>query len=264
MEEVEKGGSSLNPIKIVEEHVNEEVKDLKQSSDVSHKEPIKEEKSEESQDEEAIEFNLKERKEKTLKFLKKKGDWIFYLILAFITYISIFIRTRNLGGLRDVTTGTWTLGPDLDPFLFLRWSKYIVENGVLFATDMMRYAPLGYPTNVELLLHPYMMAWFHKIASIFGSESITHSAVLYPVFFFALTVIAFFLMTRKIFLESMGKEKASIIPAIVLGSKGGRTVIKKDPMSAIMLAFSFPIDSKNIFLVIRKKAITVSAKKKTG
>ena len=126
----------------------------------------------------------------------------------------LFRSTRNLPKLRDITTGTWTLGPDLDPFLFLRWAKYIVAHGSMMTWDMMRYSPLGYNTKRELLLHPYMIAWFHKVASLFGSESVTHSAVLYPVFFFALTIIAFFLMTRKVFINSLGEKKSNIIALI--------------------------------------------------
>ena len=157
---------------------------------------------------------IKIRKDKIIKFLKTKYNWIAYILLAFIVFLAVRIRTRNLDKLRDVTTGTWTLGPDLDPFLFLRWADYIVEHGKLYAIDIMRYSPLGYNTKNELLLHPYLMAWFHKIAIYFGSESVTHSAVLYPVFMFSLTVIAFFLFTRKIFIDSVGEQKSNIIALI--------------------------------------------------
>ena len=157
---------------------------------------------------------IKIRKDKVIKFLKTGYNWLSYIALAFIVFLAVKIRTRNLPGLKDVTTGTWTLGPDLDPFLFLRWAEYIVEHGKLFAVDTMRYVPLFYKTGNELLFHPYMIAWFHKIAVLFGSESVTHSAVLYPVFMFALTVIAFFLLTRIIFIKNMGKLNANIIALI--------------------------------------------------
>ncbi len=157
---------------------------------------------------------IKERKEKLLKFFKTNYNWITYLALAFIVYLAVKIRTRNLSGLKDVTTGAWTLGPDLDPFLFLRWAKYIVENGSLFVIDTMRFVPFGFNTSGELLLHPYMISWFHKVAVLFGSESVTQSAVIYPVFMFALTVIAFFLFARKIFLEKYGENKANLIGLI--------------------------------------------------
>src|SRR3989338_3252632 len=154
---------------------------------------------------------LKERKESLVKFIKIKYEWISYLILAVIVYISIKIRTANLLGLRDITTGGWTLGPDLDPFLFLRWAKYIIANGELMPIDMMRYVPLGFETRVELILHPYLIAWFHKIAVLFGSTSVEQSAAIFPVVVFALTVVVFFLFTRQIFIHNLGKMKSNII-----------------------------------------------------
>ena len=140
------------------------------------------------------------RKEKAIIYLKKKKDLIFYIILAFIVYIGVYIRRLNIPKLKDITTGTWTLGPDLDPFLFLRWAKYIVQNGTLMANDAMRYVPLGYNPSGEMKLLSYMIAWFHKGLSMFGlSDSITYSAIIFPVFMFALTAIAFFLFARKVF-----------------------------------------------------------------
>jgi len=157
---------------------------------------------------------IQERKEKALNYLKKNYNLVSYAILAFIVFLTVKIRTKNLPILRDITNGAWTLGPDLDPFLFLRWAKHIVANGSLYALDTMRYSPIGYNTKNELLLHPYMMAWFHKLASIFGSESVTQSAAIYPAFMFALTVIAFFLFAKEIFIKSLGAKKANLIALI--------------------------------------------------
>ncbi|MDO8509305.1 MAG: STT3 domain-containing protein [Nanoarchaeota archaeon] len=165
---------------------------------------------------------IKNRKEKVLKFIKKRYALIVYAILILIVLLSIQIRilpmeidsTTQKPKLWDISTDSWTLGPDLDPFLFLRWSEYIVDNGELFSIDPMRYAPLGYDVTGELLLHTYLMVWFHKVASLFGSESITYSAIIYPVFMFALTVIAFFLFTRKAFIDTVGKIRANIIALI--------------------------------------------------
>ena len=145
---------------------------------------------------------------------KNRRNLSYYPILVWVVLLSYKIRTRNLDKLKDVTTGTWTLGPDLDPFLFLRWAEYIVENGKLYAIDMMRYVPLGHDTTKELLFHPYLMAWFHKFFTFFGSESVTYSAVIYPAFMFALTVIVFFLLTRTIFIDRIGKDKANIVAII--------------------------------------------------
>ncbi len=144
----------------------------------------------------------------------KKRQLSVYPLLGFITWLAVWIRTRNLPGLKDITTNDWTLGPDLDPFLFLRWAKHIVEEGSLFAFDTMRYVPLGFETRNELILTPYLIAWLHKIAIYFGSPSVTYSAILYPVVMFGLTVIAFFFMVREIFIPNLGKKRAGAIGLI--------------------------------------------------
>jgi asparagine N-glycosylation enzyme membrane subunit Stt3 len=157
---------------------------------------------------------IEERKKKVFSFLKTRYEWVTYVILAFIVFIATYIRTRNLPLLRDVTTGGWTLGPDLDPFLFLRWMKDIVSDGILVAHDPMRYVPLGFNTKAELIFLPNLMALFHQIANFFTTMTVEHSAVVYPVVMFAFTVIAFFFLTRKIFVDSLGKQKSNIIALI--------------------------------------------------
>src|SRR3989344_1629321 len=127
---------------------------------------------------------IQERKKKVVSFFKKNYRLVSYVVLAVLVWIAVKIRTSNLAGLKDVTTGTWTLGPDLDPFLFLRWTQYIVEHGHLMVNDAMRYVPLGFNTLLELGLQSYLMAWFHRIAVLFGSDSVTLSAILYPAFMF--------------------------------------------------------------------------------
>jgi len=199
---------------------------------------------------------IRKRKEKLMKFFQKNNNWIFYPILAFIVYLTVKIRTSNLAGLKDITTGTWTLGPDLDPFLFLRWAKYIVANGRLFEIDMMRFAPNGFNTSFELLLHPYLIAWFHRLASVFGSESVTYSAVIFPAFMFGLTVIAFFFLTRKIFSESLGTKNAniialissfflSVIPAILPRTIAGIPEKESAAFLFLFLAFYFYLSAWN-------------------
>jgi len=156
---------------------------------------------------------IEKRKESVLKFLKEKKDWFVYLILAFITFVGVWIRTLNIDGLKDITTNSWTLGPDLDPFLFLRWAKYIVEHGSLMTMDLMRYVPLGYDTAGEMKLLSYMIVWFYKAISFFSKNiDITYASIIFPVFMFGLTTIAFFLFAREIFY----KEKSLIKNLIAL------------------------------------------------
>jgi len=170
---------------------------------------------------------IEERKKKIVDFLKKKKDWIIYIFLSLIVWLGVYIRTRPISKLKDITNGAWTLGPDLDPFLFLRWAKYIAEHGKLFLIDKMRSVPLAEicsgemcrPINTahEMKLLSYMIVWFHKFLSFFSlTDNITHSAILFPVFMFALTTIAFFLFARKIFY----KEDKIIKNLIALISTG--------------------------------------------
>ncbi|MEK6908512.1 MAG: STT3 domain-containing protein [Nanoarchaeota archaeon] len=156
---------------------------------------------------------LDERRKKVIHFVKKNANWFIYIALALVVYIAVWLRTRNLAGLRDITTGGWTLGPDLDPFLFLRYAKEIVETGSLATIDYMRYVPLGLETG-DFSLHYYSIAWFHKIASILGSSSVDQSASIFPVVMFALTAIAFFLLSKKI-ISTYFDERYSSIGAIV-------------------------------------------------
>jgi len=154
---------------------------------------------------------IEERKKKIIKFLKEKKDWIYYLILSFLIFIGVYLRSLNIPKLKDITTGTWTLGPDLDPFLFLRWAQYIVEHGSLMVLDTMRNVPLGFNTTYEMKLLSYMIAWFYHFLAIFSKEvTVTYAANLFPVVAFALTAIAFFLFARKIFYKKSQLIKNSI------------------------------------------------------
>lgn len=143
---------------------------------------------------------IEKRTENIVGFFKKKTTWIFYFVLALIVGMATYIRTRNIDGLKSIVDGSWVLGPDLDPYLFLRWAQYIVENGRLMEVDYMRYLPLGYNTAGELRLLPYLIAWFYKVLSVFSSEvTVTYAAIIFPVFMFILTVIAFFFLVREVF-----------------------------------------------------------------
>jgi asparagine N-glycosylation enzyme membrane subunit Stt3 len=154
-----------------------------------------------------------ERERKILSFLRKKISWVFYLILAAIIWINIKIRMLPLAinsitgkpGLWDISRNAYTLGPDLDPFLFFRYAKTIVEQGALPLIDSMRFFPLGHSTLLETKLLPYSMAYLHKFLSFFSDKiTIEYSAVIFPVIISVFTTIAFFLLVRKIF-EGKGK-----------------------------------------------------------
>ncbi len=160
------------------------------------------------------EETIERRKREIFSYLKQKRDWIIYLLLAGIVLVGFYIRTRNIINLKDVTTNDWTLAPDLDPFLFLRWAKEIVENGSLAAVDAMRYVPLGYDTAGEMKLLSYLIVWFYNILHFFNeSVSVTYAAIWFPVMMFALTTVAFFLFARKVFYMEK-KEIRNVIALI--------------------------------------------------
>ena len=126
----------------------------------------------ESSKEEAI---IEERKRKFVSFLKKSSIWTL-AVLFIIVLISINIRMQPMKdhggrpGLWDITTNTWTLGPDLDPFFFMRYAQIIVEEGSLPAVDAMRNVPLGFDPSQETRLLPYMIAWTYFIFHSFDKS----------------------------------------------------------------------------------------------
>lgn len=205
------------------------------------------------------------RLDKTIAKIKKNKNLITYAILAVIVWIAVSIRTLNVARLKDITTNDWTLGPDLDPFLFLRWAKEIVENGTLYAVDVMRNVPLGFDTIKESQLLSQMIAWLFHILNILpnsiirllpGSPSeitVTYSAIIFPVVMFLFTVIAFFLLTRKIFYNSFENKIypnaialiasffLSVIPSLLPRTIAGIPEKESAAFLFIFLAFYFLI-----------------------
>src|SRR3989338_5302902 len=92
---------------------------------------------------------IEERKEKIASFFKNKKIILALVALAFLLYFAWHIRTANVPSLKDITTNNYTLGPDLDPYVFLRYAKHIVQYGTLPLNDTMRYVPLGFHPGFE-------------------------------------------------------------------------------------------------------------------
>ena len=167
---------------------------------------------------------IQEREKKLLKLFKKEyGLVIVFLIIALI--LGVYIRTQpiqdNNGkpGLWDISTNTWTLGPDLDPWLFERYAKEFVQGGSIPRIDVMRNVPLGFDTTEELQMVSYFIVATYKIINLFGDYSIEFAAVINPVIMFAFTILAFFFMTREIFIKKDSANKnlsANIIAGYLL------------------------------------------------
>ncbi|UCD20858.1 MAG: hypothetical protein JSW08_03755 [archaeon] len=141
--------------------------------------------------------------------IKPKWPLIILIILLAIIALAFFIRISNVSGLKDVTTGNYTLGPDLDPFWYTRIAEEISTHGSPLNPDMMRAAPLGVEASYNL--HSYLIAGFHKITSIFSPNiQFKLSAILFPAVFFCLAIVFFFLFSRRVFAKFLDKTKTNI------------------------------------------------------
>jgi len=164
---------------------------------------------------------IEERSKKIFGFFKKTNLWVLGILLI-ILILGIYIRSMPMHdhggnpGLWDIATNSWTLGPDLDPWLFTRYAKTIVEGKGLPEVDMMRNVPLGYNTLTETRLLPYMIAYTYYFFNIFGDYPIEFAAAIFPVIMFAFTILAFYLFVREIFIRKTKKSKtrANIISLI--------------------------------------------------
>lgn len=181
---------------------------------------------------------FQERAEKVFKYLKKSQVWVIIILLIAII-LGVYIRSLPMvnhdtgqipgllqfvftpnaifggtPGLWDITTKTWTLGPDLDPWLFLRTAETIIETGSIPKRDLMRNVPLGYDNTGETQLLPYMISWTYKFFDIFGDVNIEFAGLIFPVIMFGLTIIIYFLFSRELFIR---KTKKSKLKANIIG-----------------------------------------------
>jgi asparagine N-glycosylation enzyme membrane subunit Stt3 len=143
------------------------------------------------------------------KHIDKKELWIIIgVIVALVAIIALstWIRTLNIHDLKDVTTGNYTLGPDLDPFWFFRGAQEIVKYGHKLNPDMLRAAPLGWPILQDI--HSHLIAGTYKLLHAFNKNiSLEFAADIFPVIFFALTLIVFFLFLERLLRPIMTKNK---------------------------------------------------------
>ena len=142
--------------------------------------------------------NLSEKREQIIKTIKEKKQWLIYVALGLIIWFSSFIRIQNLKNLKDVTTGKY-IPLALDPHLFLKYAKQIVTNGALLAHDPTRFVPVGTST-VNYVFMSSFIAYLYKFLHIFfPSITIEFVDIIYPVICFAIALVFFFLLVRRLF-----------------------------------------------------------------
>jgi len=165
---------------------------------------------------------LEERNKKIFNFLKSSKIWV-WIILAVLIVLGIYIRTLPMAdhgghpGLWDITTNSWTLGPDLDPWLFMRQAKNIITTGSFPNIDTFRNVPLGFDSTKETMLLPYMIDWtYHLVGFFYPERTPEYAGVIFPVIMFGLTIVSFFFFVREIFTgrEENKKNKANLIALI--------------------------------------------------
>ncbi|MEM3116315.1 MAG: STT3 domain-containing protein [Candidatus Pacearchaeota archaeon] len=144
----------------------------------------------------------------------EKYNLMFIPIMIWLLITTALVRTSNIDNLKNVATGDWTLGPDLDPFLYLRLAGDIV-NGNLQNPDMMRGAPLGSDNYARTVMMPFALAYMYRLFSMFSdSVSLTYTAIIAPVIFFLISLICFFFFIYVLFSFKFSKIKSLIIATI--------------------------------------------------
>jgi len=139
--------------------------------------------------------------------------WIYIslALLVLIVILGTYIRTTNIDDLKSSITGEYVLGPDLDPFLFLRVAGEIVEHGEPLKPDYMRYLGMANPYYNFV---PFGIAYLYKFLNLFsGDITLEYVAIIFPVIFFGLSIVSFFFLVREIFhnREEFQKDAIAVI-----------------------------------------------------
>lgn len=205
---------------------------------------------------EEVKFNF----DRILKFKLPEGwqdkkVW-FYIALALllaIVILGVAIRTTNIPYLKDSTTGNYTLGPDLDPFLYLRLAREIIEYGHELNPDYMRYLGMA-PTYRNFI--PSTIASLYTFFHIFSKDiTIEYMAIIFPVIFFGLSIITFFLFVREIFPKKDKFQRNitailatllySVIPAMQHRTTAGIPELESAGLFFFWLSFFFILKAFN-------------------
>lgn len=160
---------------------------------------------------------LSEKRTQLIETIKKKKSWFIYAILAAIIWFGAHIRTRNIWLLKDITTEKY-VPLALDPHLFLKYAKYIVEYGQLLVHDPTRFVPFGTST-INYVFMSYFLAYLYKaINFIFPNTTLEYVDIIYPVICFIGAMIFFFLLVRRLFnwkVALLATLFLSIVPAFI-------------------------------------------------
>ena len=133
--------------------------------------------------------SLDNRKANAISFLRNPKV-IFAIVLVLLIILGVYIRALpmtdhgGIPGLWDHTKNDWTLGPDLDPWSFVKNAKAIAHDGMIPPIDHLRNVPLGVDNSRETILLPYMIYGTYQVANLFGDFNIVFAGALFRVIMF--------------------------------------------------------------------------------
>ena len=145
----------------------------------------------------------------------RKFKWMFLPVVIWLLVTTAILRTQNIDQLKDGKTGNYTLGPDLDPFLYLRHATEI-DQGNLGPIDYFRKAPLGVKSYAYSNIMPWVIFYMYKVISMFSDQSLTYAAIITPVILFLISLVGFLLFIKETASFKFSKEKSWLI-AILAG-----------------------------------------------
>ncbi len=139
-----------------------------------------------------------QKRKKVISYVKDNKHLLVFLLLFFIIWLGVSIRVANFPLLKDVTTGE-PVSVDLDSHIYFKYAQQILEQGSLPAVDYDRFVPLGAPT-ANYAFPAYSIYYLYQTLHFFDpTVTLAFADILYPVVAFAIGIIFFFLLTRRVF-----------------------------------------------------------------
>src|SRR3989344_5068243 len=190
--------------------------------------------------EEKENIELEKRKEKAINFIKNYKNYIQYIILTVIIWLSYKIRTQNLPFLKDITTGKY-IPADPDAMGFLRYVIYLLEHGKLMTIDTLRYYPIGFTGIDEFSLFSHFIVYLYKFLHLFNpSITIEYADVIYPPVALAIGLVFFFLLVRKLLNKEIALISSAfliVVPAFLFRTMAG--VSDKEALGTMFMFMTF-------------------------
>ncbi|MEK6841203.1 MAG: STT3 domain-containing protein, partial [Nanoarchaeota archaeon] len=171
-----------------------------------------------------------------LFLLNKKTLAILFSIISF-TFV---LRLQNLPYLIDITTKLY-IPADPDAMAFMRYAKYILEHGKLMSIDYLRYYPYGFSGLGEFSFLSSFIVYLYKFLHLFiPSITLELADIIYPAIAFAISMIFFFLLVRKLFNDKialLATAFLAVVPSYLFRTLTG--ISDKEALATIFFYAAF-------------------------